>query len=78
MYLPLLHKTTKTSELFRPVSIQHCQTPHLVFEHINLHTNVDKMNLFEATNNFKRLSKGNQYRENVAKVYAYKLFSVQK
>lgn len=78
MYLPLLHKTTKTSELCRPVSIQHCQTPHLVFEHINLHTNVDKMNLFEATNNFKRLSKGNQYRENVAKVYAYKLFSVQK
>lgn len=36
------------------------------------------MNLFEATNNFKRLSKGNQYRENVAKVYAYRLFSVQK
>lgn len=48
MYLPLLHKATKTSELCRPVSIQHCQTPHLVFEHINLHTNADKMNLFEA------------------------------
>lgn len=34
--------------------------PTLFNEHFNLHTNADKMNLFEATNNFKRLSNRNQ------------------